>query len=133
MTKNVENQRKMEVPQNQLMQIVPTGTYNMQNVVRVKQLVASKAEKDEAKNVKSCQIKSSAIDLFTAAPIPATFFKLENNTDLNRPPINWLSKPRQILGFPLHTRNVSPSPASFQMASSFLDCVGEVYMSFYSK
>lgn len=74
----------------------------------------------------SKQIKSFAIDLHSTVGITPKLSILQNNTDLNRPPPNWLlSTPRKIVG-PVSRNPKSTAFASFHMASSFLDCMGEV-------
>ena len=107
---------------NQL-QVIP-ATYNMQkHVISIHQSLKKKEleDKDETINV-----KSSAVDLHSTVKSPAKFFKLQNNTDLNMRPANWLSGPKPILG--LRTRDIThhPLPSSFRMAGAFLDCVGHV-------
>ncbi|EFX65167.1 hypothetical protein DAPPUDRAFT_265116 [Daphnia pulex] len=52
---------------------------------------------------------------------------LVSNTDLNTPPANWLlSHPKKIVGPAVSRNPKSTEFASFHMASSFLDSMGEV-------
>lgn len=72
------------------------------------------------------RIKSFAFDLHSSVNTPPKLSLLQSNTDLNRPPPNWLlSRPRKIVG-PVSKNPKSTAFASFHMASSFLDCMGEV-------
>lgn len=72
------------------------------------------------------QIKSSAVDLHSVVKEPPKMCWLSSNTNLNRPPPNWLmSLPKKIVGPYLRNPQLSAF-SSFKMASSFLDCVGEV-------
>lgn len=72
------------------------------------------------------RIKSFAFDLHSTVSIPPKLSLLQSNTDLNTPPPNWLlSRPRKIVG-PVSKNPKSAAFASFHMASSFLDCMGEV-------
>ncbi len=72
------------------------------------------------------RIKSFAFDLHSTVSIPPKLSLLQSNTDLNTPPANWLlSRPRKIVG-PVSKNPKSAAFASFHMASSFLDCMGEV-------
>ena len=70
-------------------------------------------------------IKSSAIGLYSSVVTLPKFSLLQSNTNLNMPPANWLSRPREILGPKLRTPQ-SAAFTSFNMASNFLDSVGEV-------
>ncbi|KAH1012911.1 erythroid differentiation-related factor 1 [Dendroctonus ponderosae] len=70
------------------------------------------------------KVKSRAVVKFSA-PKPATFAKLQCNTDLNLPPSNWLSSSADSYGLQrviYHQKGFS----SFRMAHMFPDCVGEV-------
>lgn len=73
------------------------------------------------------RIKSFAFDLHSTVSVPPQLSLLQSNTDLNTPPPNWLlSQPRKIVG-PAVSRNPKSNDfASFHMASSFLDSMGEV-------
>ncbi|XP_076260625.1 erythroid differentiation-related factor 1 isoform X2 [Rhynchophorus ferrugineus] len=81
----------------------------------------SKNSEDESELEK---IKSRAVVKYSA-PKPATFAKLQFNTDLNSPPSNWLSNSADSYGLqrvPYHQKGFS----SFKMANMYPDCVGEV-------
>ncbi|XP_030767358.1 erythroid differentiation-related factor 1 [Sitophilus oryzae] len=70
------------------------------------------------------KVKSRAIVKYSA-PKPATFAKLQYNTDLNLPPSNWLSSSADSYGLQrviYHQKGFS----SFRMAHMYPDCVGEV-------
>ncbi|XP_060526608.1 erythroid differentiation-related factor 1 [Cylas formicarius] len=80
-------------------------------------------ENDEQDREKE-EVKSKAIVKYSA-PKPATFAKLQCNTDLNLPPSNWLSSSADSYGLQrvlYHQKGFS----SFRMAHMFPDNVGEV-------
>ncbi|XP_066141863.1 erythroid differentiation-related factor 1 [Euwallacea fornicatus] len=70
------------------------------------------------------KVKSRAVVKYSA-PKPATFAKLQFNTDLNLPPSNWLSSSADSYGLQrvIHQQK---GFSSFRMAHMFPDCVGEV-------
>lgn len=70
-------------------------------------------------------VKSNAIVKFTTALVPAPFMMLQNNTNLNLPPPNWLSNSVAMYGVPNKILNRSGF-SSFTMAHKFPDCVGKV-------
>lgn len=73
------------------------------------------------------RIKSFAFDLHSTVSIPPQLSLLQSNTDLNTPPPNWLlSQPKKIVGPAASRSPKSTDFASFHMASSFLDSMGEV-------
>ncbi len=73
------------------------------------------------------RIKSFAFDLHSTVNIPPRLSLLQSNTDLNTPPANWLlSHPKKIVGPAVSRNPKSTEFASFHMASSFLDSMGEV-------
>ena len=109
-----ESSRKMEAA------VKPSNTELAIDVYRPLFNAESDYE-DRDKRIKSC-----AIDLHSSVSVPARLSLLQSNTDLNRPPANWLlSNPRRIVG-PVSKDPESTAFASFHMASSFLDCMGEV-------
>ncbi|XP_050296078.1 erythroid differentiation-related factor 1 [Anthonomus grandis grandis] len=89
----------------------------------------SEPTKEESKDIQEEPadreiVKSRAIVKYSA-PKPATFTKLQCNTDLNLPPSNWLSSSADSYGLQrviYHQKGFS----SFRMAHMFPDCVGEV-------
>lgn len=72
------------------------------------------------------QVRSKAIVKFQSVTVPASFSRLELNTDLNLPPANWLSN-ASASSYGIKSSNTSVSGfSSFKMAQLFMDCVGEV-------
>ncbi|XP_012254661.2 erythroid differentiation-related factor 1 [Athalia rosae] len=69
-------------------------------------------------------VKSTAVVKYSAV-IPATYARLQCNTDLNLPPSNWLSSSAQTYGLQ-SVWSHSSGFSSFRMAHMFPDCVGEV-------
>ena len=73
------------------------------------------------------QIRSKAIVKFQSVTVPASFSRLELNTDLNLPPANWLSNSSaSSYGIKNHPTHSVSGFSSFKMAQLFMDCVGEV-------
>ncbi len=73
------------------------------------------------------RIKSFAFDLHSTVSVPPQLSLLQSNTDLNTPPANWLlSQPKKMVGPAVSKYPKSTEFASFHMASSFLDSMGEV-------
>jgi hypothetical protein len=70
-------------------------------------------------------IKSFAIDMHSIVPNHPKLLLLQNNTDLNTPPPNWLSRTKKSIAPYLGNPRVGIF-TSFNMASSFLDSIGEV-------
>lgn len=70
-------------------------------------------------------VKSTAVVKYSVVQTPATYAKLQCNTDLNLPPSNWLSSSAESYGLQsVWSQNSGFS--SFRMAHMFPDCVGEV-------
>ncbi|GAB6023255.1 hypothetical protein CHUAL_008067 [Chamberlinius hualienensis] len=78
-------------------------------------------ETNEDDNNMLCEhnVKSTAVVKYAAFTSPARFYKLQNNTNLNETPENWL---RGVWN--AYSKHMAFS--SFNMATNFLDCVGEV-------
>ncbi|CAG9857634.1 unnamed protein product [Phyllotreta striolata] len=70
------------------------------------------------------EIKSTAVVKYSL-PKPAQFIQLQCNTNLNRPPSNWLSSSADSYGLQQMLTN-HKGFTSFKMAHMFPDCVGEV-------
>lgn len=70
-------------------------------------------------------VKSNAVVKYSAVNAPASFARLQFNTDLKTPPSNWLSSNGDIYGLN-HALSHSSGFSSFRMAHMFPDCVGEV-------
>jgi len=105
---------------------VPNSIKDLQIIPATELTIDIYHSKNKQKNESDGTIKSSAIGLYSSTNwTPPKFSLLQSNTNLNMPPANWLSRPREILGPKLR----SPQAAaftSFHMASNFLNCVGEV-------
>lgn len=73
-------------------------------------------------------IKSFAVDMHSIVQNHPKLLLLQNNTDLNTPPPNWLCRTKKsIAPYRLGNPRVDLGiHTSFNMASSFLDCIGEV-------
>nr|XP_018900109.1 PREDICTED: erythroid differentiation-related factor 1 [Bemisia tabaci]XP_018900110.1 PREDICTED: erythroid differentiation-related factor 1 [Bemisia tabaci]XP_018900111.1 PREDICTED: erythroid differentiation-related factor 1 [Bemisia tabaci] len=74
---------------------------------------------------KDSSVKSTAVVKYSKVQVPATFARLQCNTDLKLPPSNWLSSSAESYGL----QHVLPHPtgfSSFRMAHMFPDCMGEV-------
>ncbi|KAH8415705.1 hypothetical protein KR222_010436, partial [Zaprionus bogoriensis] len=70
-------------------------------------------------------VKSQAIIKLSPVQVPAHFKRLECNTNLNLPPLNWLTTSHSSHG--LHQALYqSAGFASFRLGQMFPDCVGEV-------
>lgn len=70
-------------------------------------------------------VKSQAIIKLSPVQVPAHFKRLECNTNLNLPPLNWLTTSHSSHG--LHQALYqSGGFASFRLGQMFPDCVGEV-------
>ncbi|KAH8257625.1 hypothetical protein KR038_005752, partial [Drosophila bunnanda] len=70
-------------------------------------------------------VKSQAVIKLSPVPLPAHFKRLECNTNLNLPPLNWLTTSHSSHG--LHQALYqSAGFASFRLGQMFPDCVGEV-------
>ncbi|EDW73295.1 uncharacterized protein Dwil_GK16732 [Drosophila willistoni] len=70
-------------------------------------------------------IKSQAVIKLSPVQVPAHFKRLECNTNLNLPPLNWLTTSQSSHG--LHQALYqSAGFASFRLGQMFPDCVGEV-------
>ncbi|XP_039487496.1 erythroid differentiation-related factor 1 [Drosophila santomea] len=70
-------------------------------------------------------VKSQAVIKLSPVPVPAHFKRLECNTNLNLPPLNWLTTSHSSHG--LHQALYqSAGFASFRLGQMFPDCVGEV-------
>ncbi|KAH8286517.1 hypothetical protein KR054_010593, partial [Drosophila jambulina] len=70
-------------------------------------------------------VKSQAVIKLSPVPLPAHFKRLECNTNLNLPPLNWLTTSHNSHG--LHQALYqSAGFASFRLGQMFPDCVGEV-------
>ncbi|XP_014273800.1 erythroid differentiation-related factor 1 isoform X1 [Halyomorpha halys] len=70
-------------------------------------------------------VKSNAVVKYSAVNAPATFARLQYNTDLKPPPSNWLNSSGELYGLN-HGFSHSSAFSSFRMANMFPDCVGEV-------
>lgn len=107
------------------------GTMDAPNSVKDLQIIPAREltidiyhHQNNQENETDKTIKSSAVGLYSSTSTPPKFSLLQCNTNLNMPPANWLSRPREILGPKL--RNPQSTFTSFHMASNFLNCVGEV-------
>jgi len=70
-------------------------------------------------------VKSQAVIKLSPVQLPAHFKRLECNTNLNLPPLNWLTTSHSSHG--LHQALYqSAGFASFRLGQMFPDCVGEV-------
>ncbi|XP_022917617.1 erythroid differentiation-related factor 1 [Onthophagus taurus] len=84
----------------------------------------NQSENDETVRKEVENIKSTAVVKYSV-PKPASFNKLQCNTDLNLPPSNWLSSSADSYGLQ-HVLYQPKGFTSFRMAHMFPDCVGEV-------
>ncbi|EDV94302.1 GH22530 [Drosophila grimshawi] len=76
-------------------------------------------------------VKSQAIIKLSPVQVPAHFKRLECNTNLNLPPLNWLTTSHSSHG--LHQALYqSAGFASFRLGQMFPDCVGELLKLPYS-
>lgn len=104
------------------LKMVVKGTFNDLTI----DVYRPMSNKDSDYGSDSKSIKSSAFDLHSTINMPAKLSILESNTDLNTPPANWLlSTPMKIVR-PISKNPTAAAFASFSMASSFLECMGDV-------